>query len=176
MTGCKQWEERIALAAGADLDDAGWAEMESHVASCPSCAALLKELRESLDLLREVHSEPIAEARLAAVRARVMGAIDSRRWLWAAAATLACATALLAAAVWFRPARVPHPPLLAVAPPAALQPQPHRSLMVAAPVRVLARSRAATIRHRPPAPSEPVVMKLFTEDPNVVIYWIGDSQ
>ena len=174
MTGCKQWKERIALAAGADLDDVGRAEMESHVASCPSCAALLKELRSSLDLLREVHEEPIAESHLAAVRARVMVAIDSRRrWLRAAAATLACAAAALAGLAWLRPARVPDPPLLAVAAPPLPQ----------SPATPARRSKSRSGRIHPPGAatvrersSEPVVVKLFTEDPNVVIYWIGDTQ
>ena len=51
MTGCKQWEERVALAAGGDLCDADCAAVELHVAACAPCALLLEELRESLGLL-----------------------------------------------------------------------------------------------------------------------------
>lgn len=179
MRACEHWEERIALAAGGDLDDGKRAAVEDHVAACAPCAALLADLRASLVLLRDVHNEPIEEAHLAALRARVMASVDApRRWPWVAAVAFACGAVLAAAAAWFRPAPVPEPPPLAVAAPPApdalLRAMPDRSLTVAAPKRTP--YRAATARERAQFAVEPVVVKLFTEDPNVVIYWIGDTQ
>ena len=185
MRSCEYWEEKIALAAGADLDDGDCAALEDHLAACPACAALLADLRASVGLLQDLHNEPLEEAHLAAVRARVMAAVDApRRWPWAAAVVFACGAVLALAAVWFRPRPVPELPVLAVGAPRAGS---DRSLTVAAPkgaplraatarARSRVRTHAQVTPERLPASSEPVVVKLFTDDPNVVIYWIGDTQ
>jgi len=177
MNGCQNWEEKIALAAGGDLRDN---DRERHLSDCPQCAATLAALRESLALLQEAHAGPIGEAHYAAVRARVLSRIDTRRnrrWLWAPA--VLAATAVVAILLWPTSPPVPPPPFVAIAAPPAPTlpntPAPHN------PVNLHRHIRAATVRERPvartaPAPTAPVLVKFVTDDPNVVIYWIGDSQ
>ena len=179
MTGCKQWQERIALAAGGDLSGAEQAVLDRHLAGCPPCAAELAAVQQSLEVLVEAHREPLGESHFAAVRARVMAQIERRRnprWQWAAA--LAAAALLLTTTIWHTPGHNGHKKIAAPASPppgaavvhAAVPPFPaHRSLRH--PVR-----RARAVEGPPEVPPEPVVVKLLTDDPNVVIYWIGDSQ
>ncbi|HKE25831.1 MAG TPA: zf-HC2 domain-containing protein [Bryobacteraceae bacterium] len=178
---CEQWQERIALAAGGDLREAERAGLEAHVAECAPCADELAALQRSLALLREAHEEPMAEAHFAAVRGRVLAEIDARprrRWEWAAA--LAAAALLLAGVFVFL--RTPHQKSSPRRPVAAVTAPPAPS--IAAPARPPTRRRrlGAPIRrvrgtvNPAEVSSEPVVVKLLTDDPNVVIYWIGDSQ
>jgi hypothetical protein len=170
MKECQEWEERIALAAGGDLDDG---DLEQHLAECRHCAATFAAVRDSLALLQETHAEPIAEADYAAVRARVLSRIDShrsRRWLWAPALA---AAAIAAIALVTLPSVPPPPPIVAAAPPVpAAAFAPTRAAKVS--------ERSASARRRPTAKprvlSPPVLVKFVTDDPNVVIYWLGDSQ
>jgi hypothetical protein len=142
---------------------------------------------ETLELLREAHREAIREAHFAAVRARVLSQLAAerrpwRRGIWACgfAATVAAAI-LLAAFVGRTPwtARVPLDPLLA----RLNQPRAERPTGAsAADQGVHPTVNATHIRRRhtqlppyhvvgPPAPQH-LVVKLVTNDPNVVIYWI----
>lgn len=185
MAHCEEWEERIALAAGGDLDPLQQAAAEHHAAECEQCGRMLRSVREGLAILREAHEEPIAEAHLAAVRARVMAEVGrrgSRRWLWAAALAGAVAAASM---IWTRPVRAPEAPRAVVLKTQGWQaeaPAPRPAVVL----RVPGRKRVRTLRVavpkmqgwqvEPPAPlKEPVVVKLVTDDPNVVIYWIADG-
>jgi anti-sigma factor RsiW len=76
---CVDWEERIALYAGGDLAPAEAQAVERHVAECAGCQMLLSGLRQSLALVREVHSEPVEAAHFAAVRARVLAELERVR-------------------------------------------------------------------------------------------------
>jgi anti-sigma factor RsiW len=174
MSHCTDWEERAALAAGGDLPPAEAADVERHLAHCPGCRKFAADLRASLDLLREAHAEPIAPAAFTAVRARVMERLERRRrrvWLYAAAAVL-----LLAVALYFAPRRPPAPVVVAVVPPAPV-PIP----LVAAPAPASRRPRP--VRHPKPHPARPLVteagpemVRLMTDDPNVVIYWLLEKK
>jgi anti-sigma factor RsiW len=172
---CSDWEERIALYAGGDLPPAEAAAVERHVAECAGCQMLLGGLRASLEFVREAHGEPLEAAHFAAVRARVLAEIErgrGPRWGLAWGFALAVAAAVLLVAVWTRPPKsmvLPMPP----APAAPLVAQ-----AVRAPAAVPAR------RRRPPRqvmvkadqPAEPMVVKLLTDDPDVIIYWITETK
>jgi anti-sigma factor RsiW len=161
---CVDWEERIALYAGGDLAAAEAQAVERHVAECGGCQLLLSGLRESLGLLREAHGEPVEAAHFAAVRARVLAELERGpargwRWAWVYAMAAAAAMALLVA---MRPRTeqrlalpLPHAPAApAVARVVAKAPQAHRQ-----------------VAER----SETVLMKIETDNPDVVIYWIAEK-
>jgi hypothetical protein len=143
-------------------------------------------------MLREAHREPIADAHYAAVRARVLAEIAAGKplplgrrlgWKWAT-----CGVAAALAMFAIRPTHVAAPlPRLA---PAAIQsaiglePAPLRAVAprIARPVH---RRHLATVAeaYRAIGPRaiglpdpQPLVVKLITDDPDVVIYWIAEPK
>ena len=167
---CFEWEERIALYAGGDLPTAEAAAVERHVAECADCQSLLSGLRASMSLVQEAHGEPIESAHFAAVRARVLAELErapAHRWRFAwMYAVAAAAAVVLLLAVW------PRPELrLALPMPSAPAAPSMAKVRVTAPViRVIPRKRPQA------APTESVMVKLETDNPDVVIYWIAESR
>jgi len=174
---CSHWEERIALRAGGDLPPAEAVEVERHLRECAGCQVLASGLNQSLALLKEAHHEPLAAAHFSAVRARVVAELAQGRPLWQGAWGYGLAAAVVALLVMLalRPGETPerrtpvvaasYPPVIAVREPAT------------PPRRSIARRKAS----RAPAPQvvpapEPLIVKLQTDDPNVVIYWIADRK
>jgi hypothetical protein len=175
---CRDWEERIALHAGGDLAPAEAEEVERHLRECAGCQVLASGLRQSLAWLKEEHDEPLAGAHFSAVRARVVAELErgapwARRRAWGYGLAAAAVVALLAMLA-LRPGRTPvrlappvvaanHAPVVAVREPVS-PPPPHR--------RVVRRK----VKQEPAAQPEPLIVKLQTDDPNVVIYWIADRK
>jgi len=168
---CTGWEERLGLYAGGDLAPLQAAEVEHHLAECAGCQLFASGLKASLELLRDAHGEALDAAHFAAVRARVVAQLaHERRPLWRRAWVyrLAAVAAALLVGVAVRPSRwvAPRPPEVAmVHPPVAVQPVPPPR-----PVRV---------RHKPrskAAPGEQVLVRLVTDNPDVVIYWISETR
>jgi hypothetical protein len=137
-----------------------------------------------VDLLREAHQEPIDPAHYAAVRARVLAELGrERRWRRVWAWGLAAAVAAVAIMMFPRPvgrtsrsAFLVQSPAPIYGPAAALSVAENRS----APPVHRRRQTAAQARQegRPGGPPhlEPVTIKLLTDDPNVIIYWIADGE
>jgi anti-sigma factor RsiW len=175
---CGDWEERIALYAGGDLRPEEAAGLERHLAECAGCQLLLSGLRESLRLLREAHAEPVEEAHFTAVRARVFAELERGRWPWwrqvwvygLAAAAMALLLLAVRPKAHNRIAVVTPAPVLTAAP---APPQPQTVRQSVAPRHRKPRPKPAAEAERP---AEPLVVKLLTDDPNVVIYWITESK
>ena len=130
-----------------------------HLTACDDCRTLDREVRLNVAALAELRDEVIS------VRPK-------RRplWPWAVAAV---AAAIVAVAVWPTPAPVPVPAVQI----AKVEPLPTAPALPAvvkpAPIR-----RAHHVRPKP-APltakaAEPLMVKFFTDDPDVVIYWLID--
>jgi hypothetical protein len=175
---CGDWEERIALHAGGDLPPAEAVKVGRHLRECAGCQVLASGLKQSLALLREAHHEPLAAAHFSAVRARVVAELaQERRPLWRRAWSYGLVAAAVALLVMLalRPGRTPerrtpvaaasHPPVVAVREPAT------------PPQRSVARRKASRAPASQVVPDrEPLIVKLQTDDPNVVIYWIADRK
>jgi hypothetical protein len=122
---------------------------------------------EDLNLaLREVGDEELPPAALAAVRARVLEAVERPRlrwWMWAWAPALG----LLAALFWPAPATVAPPPLIATTP----------AVPAAAWVRTGKPKPLIVRRERPllEATDIPGLVRVATRDPNIIIYWSFDN-
>lgn len=164
---CKDWEERIALHVGGDLPAAEAAEVERHLAACDGCREAAAAFGRGLELLREAHQEPLEPAPFTAVRARVLAQLElKRRPLWAYG--LVAAAVMLLVLLALRPGRAPRPQVMLVMPP----PPPPKEMPV-----IVGQGRALPGRvkraGRGPA-QQPLLVKLVTDDPNVVIYWIAD--
>ena len=176
---CSDWEERIALSASGDLSPALEAEVKQHLAECAGCREFAREMEDSLKLLRSAHEEPIAAGHYAAVRARVLARLERgrspwRRWVWAAG--LAAGLALAGVFVAMRPQEKPKVLVAAVlrleAPAVPLQ----QAEPVAPRAAEQRRRPRRTVEPAPPQPVEPLVVKLITNDPDVIIYWIADRK
>ncbi|MBL8231322.1 MAG: hypothetical protein JNL98_22700 [Bryobacterales bacterium] len=188
---CEQWEVRIAEALDGAMPD----EVRSHVNQCARCAALLAELEANSEALRGMDDVP--DFAVAQLHHRVMNAIpqsSSRRvitpvrarWLAAAAAVVI----IVAGSLWRPDALVPvDPPSVPVArtPQVALPtPAVERPVAVirkstpvpaAKPRRAQpARSMATSTTAREDARVPRLVVKLVTDDPNVVIYLQSDEK
>jgi hypothetical protein len=178
------WDERVALLAGGDLEEPEWAEVEIHLEECGSCRVLAGELaglRSGLAGLAEVEEEAVA-----AVRERVLKKVEPRRhwWRWAAVA----ATVVVAVSVgWMMRLETGVEERLALADLQGLgarqAPEVRKVERVARAVvarQGLASQKARRGPEGPPhgrgevemAVVAPGVVKMQTEDPDVVVYWI----
>jgi hypothetical protein len=164
---CREYEPLIALYVEGDIDGR---DVEPHLAGCSACRELLEDLRVSQAALKELSA--VDPAFLSAVRAGVLAKIDRRRrmaWPWVAA--FAAASALIVVAL-----TMPRQPAVIVKAPA--------SSGGAAPlVRDRLPARPSVIAQAPPKPKrkrrrpppEPLVVKMLTDDPDIVIIWLVDQ-
>jgi anti-sigma factor RsiW len=181
---CRNWEERIALHAGGDLPAAETAALEAHLAECEECRGAAGAYSSGFELLREAHGGPINAAHYTAVRTRVMAELGRERvWRRILVCGVVAAAATVVLLLWPLAVRAPEPIRLA-----AYRPAPPAGIEVsrpAAPVR--ARHPAVHPAKRAPEaplvhavsepekqPAEPLMVKMLTDDPNVIIYWIAD--
>ena len=174
---CQEWEERIALYAARDAAPGEAAETERHIAGCAGCQVFSSGMKQSLEWLREAHQEEIAPAHYAAVRARVMAELERGRapwWrqVWVYGVGLAAVAVLV---MMVRPhaetARVAMVMPAAVVESAADAGQGAGSRPGGLPHREVGR-RKRLPHHQP----ETVLVKLETDNPDVVIYWMAEKK
>ncbi len=175
---CDKFEPLIALYVENDLAAAEAQAVESHLAGCDACREFAAGMRESQEALKALRTEFVDDAVLLQVRTEVLSVAAHRPRIvawprYAIAAGLVLA--LLAGWLWqMRPrARLEPRPI------AANVSEPSLPVTVPAP-QARARTRVARMRsHRlqatPVFKSEPLVVKMITDDPQVVIYWLVDQ-
>jgi hypothetical protein len=191
---CHEFEGLIALHVEGDLDDAERRHVEAHLRSCVACQSLAEELRESQTAFKSMRQDVADQSALSSVRARVLvdiGDMESgsffERLFWGGfgqRATLAGIAVLLmgGAGIWFSsvrhvPSEPAEPPVVVVRVPVTEQ-EPAVELAPPPPRPAVKLPR----RHRPrpvAVPEEPqpqVTIRLLTDDPNVIIYWLGDEK
>jgi hypothetical protein len=169
---CSDWEFEIASESESP-------ELADHLKDCVSCREFAQEMAANRAALASL---PVDAAALDAVRSRVLGELTRGRgraipaWAWTAAACLAVLG--IAGALWIVQGPVAPPPAVTARGPAVLSPAPP-----VVPVRAVqppkrAHPRRLVARQVEP-PSEPLVVKMLTDDPSVVIVWLvskkGDS-
>ena len=195
---CTEFEERIALFVENDLSDAEVTAVERHLETCTDCREFAAGLRESQAMLKGLRREPFDDAIFADVRSQVIGRVSNvRPPMWPKYAIAATLLIVLAAALWrTRPAApVGLPAVTAYIGPDPAFPAPQTTApMQASQIakmterykRAKSRSNAnVSLAQRNVQPSrrahlrainaEPLVVKLLTNDPEVVIYWLVDQ-
>ncbi|MGE5646694.1 MAG: anti-sigma factor family protein [Acidobacteriota bacterium] len=175
---CRDFEPLLALDTGGDLAPAGAARLDKHLRTCSTCRKLARELASSQAALAALKADEPDPASLAIWRQSVLDRIAverrPRRFIWAWAGAAAAATAALALFALI-PRTIPPPPeppapiVARVAPPSPPAvhpaPKPHRP-----------RPRRPAPKPKPNYPTEPLLVRLETSDPNVIIYWIAEGK
>jgi anti-sigma factor ChrR (cupin superfamily) len=158
---CAHLEESLALYAGGDLDPVEAAGVESHLSGCAECRAFLDQMNQSLLLIRE---ETVDWSAVEVMHQRTMSALQPPRFhIWRYAAAVVLVMGGLASWRSQAPVTVPPPPAIPVA-----VAQPKMLPLPAVPVATRAKNVRKAGKH------ETMVVKLQTDDPDVVIYWITD--
>ena len=172
MKSCSDWEQEIA----AESESAALAE---HLDACGRCREFAQELEENRAALGEI---AVPSSAFEAVRRRVLGEIEGkrRRTMWWSRFAVASAACLAVLGILYALPRLQNP-----AAPAALVTKmgPPRIEWTLPPIRrVAARPR---IHHKfgpdfakasPAQKTEPLVVKMLTNDPNVIIIWLVDQK
>ena len=160
---CAAWQEKLALFAGGDLTREEAADVESHLAECAACRAAEQELAEVRLLLFSLRT--VSEDELAVMRAGVMRRVASARSRSPLVLLPYAALVALLSFGWLatrQPIDPPRAEQIAASPPRHATPLPSR-----VPLPSRARKQAVP-------PKQETVVKLFTDDPDVVIVWISD--
>jgi hypothetical protein len=160
---CGRFESMIALDVEGDLPMRQAARLAQHLAICAGCRQFAEEILESQAWMKSLRLEAPPASVMVEVRRQRPGRTVPWPFLrWAPlAVTAGLFLAMLPDVVSRRPELAP--PKLEIATVNAIPP--------AAPVaRVIAPVRK---RRRAPKP-EPLLVKLVTDDPEVVIYWLVD--
>ena len=178
-------ERTLALLDSGELDAQMAADAESHLSECSPCKALSANFATSGQWLRSLRTEPDANE-LAALTTGTLSrmAVHHSQWkFWLAASGIAAAVVLgLLLIASRRLTPVAQPPVMAqISRPHATQ-AAHASpnIAKAEPVvrSVRAKVRARTDRPRLESVSlisqkdGPPILKMTTNDPNVVILWV----
>jgi anti-sigma factor RsiW len=192
-------EEQIALYVENDLDPRACLELEAHLQQCADCGGLAKELRQSQAILKSLREESVAPAALSEVRQRVLSGIEStwmtriERLLFGglrgryAIAGVALVT-ILSGSLWYsrQSSEVPAPaiavvddgsdmnpsPLPAAPPPQEIQTPAKPPVVKTTSIRALRPRVTPPPETQPEAEPKQVMVKLLTDDPNIVIYWL----
>jgi hypothetical protein len=169
---CREYEPLIALYVEGDLNDR---EVERHLSECSDCRELLEDLQASQAALKELAT--VDAALLSAVRSGVLAKLERRRLVvWPSAAALVAAALIVAVLTVPR-----QPALITKVPNGGADPVVRgrpigRPSMIPQATRQAKRSRpGGRPRTRGSAPPEPLVVKMLTDDPNIVIIWLVDQ-
>jgi anti-sigma factor RsiW len=195
---CGYSEKDIALFVEGDLPALRFREVEAHLNDCETCGELAEGLRESQAMLRGLRQEMVSSAALTGVRERVLAQVGSmespatwmrklERLIYVGfrpryALTGVVLAAMVSAGIWYslRPAKAPEMVRSVVGPAPVLNDVPRPAQVV--PARTVRKTTKAQrykeVEVQPKAAEAPrqVAIKLFTDDPNIVIYWLVDQK
>lgn len=175
---CPNFELPIALYVENDLAEAEARGVEAHLDTCNGCRVFAGEMRQSQEMLKLLRRELVEDVVFQEVRVRTLGGIsrDRKTSAWGRSAIAAVLVlALLAGWMWrSRASAKLDIAKLDLRPVAAVTPRPALAQAQTAHVarKRLARKDAPRV---PSFKSEPLVVKMITDDPDVVIYWLLDQ-
>ena len=198
---CRYSENDIALFVEGDLEPAKAAELEVHLVTCQVCRELEADVRESQTVLKSLRQEMVSSAALSFVRTRVLEQVSTKRlrpvwgrWVYALACAMFVAVVSVSLVLYkpkpdVRPTDEVKQPDVVVASGSPLV-EIERTTP-SAPVKVASRHSLDRRSHpsfskegngvvitEPELSETPkeLVVKLLTDDPNVVIYWLVDQK
>ena len=162
---CQECELALSLDRNAD----------EHLAVCASCRALVEELRANSTAF-----ESFADDSMPGVRFRVISKMRARRALhWSLALAAAAAVALAILVPARNPRSTPAPEIASLhREPVGRASEPAQRLPGRRNPTTEQRrmgTRRADVEARPTEP-QPLKVKMFTDDPDVVIYWLVEKK
>jgi len=140
-------------------DDQMTAAVAGHLRACPACSQLFEDLRANAEVFQSMSTEqmPPLNARVRVGRPVLPAAIGA--FALAAAAAFAMVFVAPTHEEKLPPVHYALAPMKFEMPPMRAATPPHRAVA------------------RKPAPAtQPLMMKILTDDPNVVIYWQMDAE
>jgi anti-sigma factor RsiW len=203
---CKFSEELLALYAEGDLSAAQAGKVEHHLSTCAKCRESTSELRDSLDLFKTFGGYGIDATDVTDMHRRVRQELQSveegspglvlqlerafyaglrRKWVFAGSGAVVCA--LIAVSMWSfineigSPlAESPRAPELILPPSRTVAVTPSAAAITVQAVTSMPRPNRPIKRHidRPAEKNPPgeIFVKVFTDDPNIVIYWFLEQK
>jgi hypothetical protein len=170
---CSEWEKEIA----GESESLG---LEEHLRVCGSCRDFAGELERNRTAMQAVEIHPAA---FDAVRLRVLDEIRAKKrrgawWAWSAVAAAACVAVLCAAVVFqsWKNSGPPKPLIATKNPPKIERPPTPLLPVVRAHHRVHHHFGPVTASAGPAHKAEPLVVKMLTNDPDVIIIWLVDQK
>ena len=194
---CSTSRECLALWIEGDLPEAQVQLMERHLSSCPACRTFRTELGDSQTRFRALLDEPVNVEALDRIRGAVLGRTSrgsktagDKRPLIPAWAYTAAAALLIALIGWtaLRPSQevepvrtaqveaIPEAPEV-LRPPEVAQPEPVamaaiREDLAPAPQPAIVEPKTVVADRTRATNTQSLTVKLLTDDPNVIIYWV----
>ena len=177
---CRRHKRAIALHAGGDLPARHARRLEAHLATCAPCRALLDDLHSHRTQAESLRATSLPDAMLNPVRRAVRSAVADERapstgipWnAWPVRVGLGvAAVALLLAGLLAAPAptEAPSSSLVATA--------PHENVVQDTPKVGEGTLDTAVLDAPTPRPEAPqTVIRLLTDDPDVVILLVCDNK
>jgi hypothetical protein len=170
---CTEWEQEIARESES-------VELDEHLLVCSQCRNFASELERNRAALQAFEIHPAA---FDAVRLRVLDELRAKKqrgawWAWPAVAAAAC-LAIFCTGVFLQNGKnaPPPKPLIAVKNPPRIEWTPARVRPVAgAHHRIHHEFGPVSASAGPVRPSQPLVVKMLTDDPNVIIIWLVDQK
>jgi putative zinc finger protein len=189
---CSGFERLVALYVEEDLQGVERASVEVHLQTCSACWDLAEDLKESQAALKSIRQDVPAAAALSSLRERVMGEVGGlqptswfERVFVGAFRRRAALAGVLLLAVGYGAWRFVPVPEVAPAPPVQITVSSPPPVVIAPPAVSLTKTPPPKrARHRAPAPvptptptpQPQVTIKLLTDDPNIIIYWLVDEK
>ena len=198
---CRYSEQDVALFVEGDLEPARLLQIEAHLSKCQACRARADELRESQSIFKSLRRDTVSTAALGQVRTRVLvevSGLNSRtpwgrrveRWLYQGARrgyALAGVGLAVLMVIGLWSLRTPELPMPAPLPPGKgiadfglrlpeLKAPPVPEIRnPKSEIRSPQQQVRRTVTPKPDEPRKQLVVKLLTDDPNIVIYWLVDQ-
>ncbi len=185
---CRCYERWIALFVEGDLPPRKSRRLEEHLASCERCGELLHGLEESQASVKALAEVALPSSVLQEMRQAVREGIDAGAeaprsnpgWIWALAGSVA--VLVLGLVIFFR-AEAPEPERAAEVDPVETAPVTPPEVEPSPPVEVerspepepvpVPKTRVADAEPAPAKPTgEDMVVRIMTDNPDVVIYWL----
>lgn len=176
---CEQARDLAALAASGDVTTEERSALAAHNAGCGECRAEADAYAELCGQLAAMRGESAPEYVYAAVRTRVVAQIGERRrphWVaaWSTLAAVVACSVVTIVALRDRAPIVTQPPGKYAVPATVAALSTEAPAIVAPSLRHRVRERV--VRAAVQEASDPLVVQMFTDDPDVVIYWIADAR